>query len=81
MTPIDLGPHFERLIADEIASGRYASAGEVVRDGLRLVEERRQRLEALDRAIDAGLASGIAEDFSWDDMQARVRTRVADRQS
>lgn len=76
----DLGPHFERMIADEVASGRYASPAEAVRDGLRLVEERQRRLEALDHAIDAGLDSGIVEDFSWEGLRERVRSRFAARQ-
>lgn len=77
-TSFVLGDHFERLIADEVASGRYASASEVIRDGLRLVEERRRCIEALDTAIEAGLASGIAEDFSWDRVRARGRAMAAE---
>ena len=65
-TSFILGPHFDRLVADEVRSGRYASASEVVREGLRLVEERQRRIDALAAAVDAGLASGVAEEFSWD---------------
>ncbi|MEQ8346748.1 MAG: type II toxin-antitoxin system ParD family antitoxin [Sneathiellaceae bacterium] len=76
-TSVMLGDHFEQLVATEVAAGRYASASEVIRDGLRLVEERRQRLDALDRAIDAGLASGIDEAFSWESVKRRGKARTA----
>jgi antitoxin ParD1/3/4 len=66
-----LGKHYEGFIKRLVASGRYASASEVMRDGLRLIEEREQmrnaKLEALRRDIAAGFASGPAEAL---DMQA-----------
>lgn len=78
-TSFVLGDHFDRLIADQIATGRYASASEVVREGLRLVEERQRRLAGLDRAIEAGLASGVAEDFSWEGVEKQGAQRAAER--
>ncbi len=42
-----LGDHFEAFIKQQIEGGRYASASEVVRDGLRLLEEEQQRREAV----------------------------------
>lgn len=57
-----LGTHFEGFIRRQISSGRYASASEVVRDSLRLLEEqedeRAARLDALRSAIDEGTKSG-----------------------
>lgn len=46
-TSLTLGEHWEVFIKNEIASGRYASASEVVRDALRTFEERKSRLAAL----------------------------------
>ncbi|WP_039913448.1 type II toxin-antitoxin system ParD family antitoxin [Cellvibrio mixtus] len=46
-TSLSLGEHWEVFIKNEIASGRYGSASEVVRDALRTLEERKQKLEAL----------------------------------
>ena len=44
-TSIVLGDHFESFIAEQISKGRYASASEIVREGLRLVEEREQKVK------------------------------------
>lgn len=46
-TSLSLGEHWETFIRNEIASGRYGSASEVVRDALRNLEDRKQKLEAL----------------------------------
>ena len=60
-----LGDHYERFVKGLVESGRYASASEVMRDGLRLVEKREQmraaKLEALRRDIRDGLDSGPVE--------------------
>lgn len=60
-TSISLGDHFERFIAHQIENGRYGSASEVVRAGLRLLEDNEDKLSALRRALREGEQSGIAE--------------------
>jgi len=55
-----LGEHFEAFVRTQLASGRYNSASEVLRDALRLMEERERRLAALDSAIERGLADAEA---------------------
>ncbi|MEZ5008079.1 MAG: type II toxin-antitoxin system ParD family antitoxin [Chitinophagales bacterium] len=62
-TSVTLGKHFEKIIQSSIASGRYASASEVIRAGLRLVDEREQKIRLLREAIEAGEKSGYVEDF------------------
>jgi len=74
-TSYSIGKHFEALIENLIASGRYSTASEIMRDGLRLIEEREERrqakLEALRAEIQKGIDSGPAEDVG--DMFARIK--------
>ena len=62
-TSITLGNHFEDFIQNRISAGRYKNASEVIRAGLRLLEEEEDKVTALRQAIQAGIDSGIAEDF------------------
>lgn len=57
---VDLGPQLESAVNDLVERGRYGSKSEVLREGVRLVEEREARLAALHAAIDAGLADADA---------------------
>jgi len=59
-TSISLGDHFESFIEKQLASGRYNTASEVVRDSLRLLEEQEKQRNALRKALIAGEKSGIA---------------------
>ncbi|MEK6409010.1 MAG: type II toxin-antitoxin system ParD family antitoxin [Acidobacteriota bacterium] len=52
---VSLTPELEQLVNDEIKSGDYKSAKEVVREGLRLVRLRREKLAALRREIQIGV--------------------------
>jgi antitoxin ParD1/3/4 len=70
-TSVNLSDHFCSFIDEQVAGGRYGSASEVVREGLRLLEERQSRLEALNSALQEGLASGVAEDFDFDEWLSR----------
>jgi antitoxin ParD1/3/4 len=66
-TSVTLTPHFEAFIAEQIAEGSYGSASEVIREGLRMVEERKKKISTLRAALIEGEESGVAEDFNFDD--------------
>ncbi|HET8668834.1 MAG TPA: type II toxin-antitoxin system ParD family antitoxin [Terriglobales bacterium] len=59
-TSVSLGDHFEGFIAHQIESGRYGSASEVVRAGLRLLEDNETRAAALRQAVVEGEQNGMA---------------------
>lgn len=63
-TSISLGNHFESFIELSINQGRFCNASEVIRAGLRLLEEEEDRLIALKKAVDEGLESGTAKNFN-----------------
>jgi len=62
-TSLSLGEHWEVFIKNEISSGRYGSASEVVRDALRAMEERKSKLEALRSHLSEGAAQAENGDF------------------
>lgn len=64
-TSISLGSHFDDFIAERVKNGRYGSASEVVRAGLRLLENTETKLETLRAMLDEGEKSGFA-DYSYD---------------
>ncbi|HBF28020.1 type II toxin-antitoxin system ParD family antitoxin [Rhizobium sp.] len=57
----NLGQHLEEYVSNLIKTGRYNSRSEVLREGIRLVEERENRLAALDIAISRGVANADAD--------------------
>lgn len=62
-----LGPHYEEFIQNCILDGRYNNASEVIRAGLRRLEEEESRLAALRVAIKEGIDSGFCENFDPDE--------------
>lgn len=63
-TSISLGEHFDEFIAGQLKSGRYGSTSEVVRAGLRMLEETEARREHLRKMLIEGERSGFA-DYSY----------------
>lgn len=62
-TSISLGNHFESFVESTVKNGRFNNASEVVRAGLRLLEDEENKTISLRKAIQDGIDSGIAEDF------------------
>ena len=81
---ISLNPHFEELVKGKEQSDLYNSVSEVMREALRLLEERDQlrdlRLEELRREIQKGINSGEATPLNIEDIKARGRKRLAAQQ-
>ena len=70
-TSMSLGEHFDQFIAAQLETGRYGSASEVVRAGLRLLETEEQKLETLRRMIKEGRESGTA-DYSYESFMVEL---------
>ena len=75
-TSVTLGDHFDEFIAEQLADGRYRSASEILREGLRLLEVRETKLKALRAALEKGESSGFA-DFSFEDLEQSLDENVA----
>lgn len=74
-TSLTLGPHWEAFIKKQIASGRYGSASELVRESLRLLEEREARLEALRAALIEGEESPLDGPFDMEDIKREAHAQ------
>ncbi len=74
-TSIALGDHFNEFIEDQLARGRYGSASEMVRAGLRLLEEHESKVEALRSALVEGEESGPAKSFDADQFLSSVKKK------
>ena len=62
-TSVSLGTYFDQFISSQVSAGRYKNVSEVIRAGLRLLENEESKAIALRNAIKEGINSGIAHDF------------------
>ncbi len=72
-TSVSLGQHFTSFIDSQVQGGRYGSASDVIRAGLRLLEEHETRVKALQDALSAGLESGEPHPFDFEAFKASKR--------
>jgi len=73
-TSITLGKHFDEFIAQQLGNGRYGSASEVVRAGLRLLEENETKVKALREALLQGEQSGFVE-YSYESVISELNRK------
>ena len=62
-TSVSLGDYFESFVYNTVSEGRFKNASEVIRAGLRLLEEEENKIIALRKAINEGIESGFVENF------------------
>lgn len=67
---VSVGQHWEDFLEALVKSGRYGSASEIVREGLRLVEERETKLKALRDTIQSALEEGGSH--TWEEVEAEI---------
>ncbi|MBP7174135.1 MAG: type II toxin-antitoxin system ParD family antitoxin [Cloacibacterium sp.] len=74
-TSVSLGNYFENFVDSKISAGRYKNASEVIRAGLRLLEEEENRIQILKTAIKEGLDSGIAKNFDANENLKKLKAK------
>ena len=75
---VSLTPDLEQYIRTKVDSGRYLSASEVVREALRLLEQKEKQLEDLRVEIQKGLDSGRSEPLNMEAIKAKARNRLSE---
>lgn len=74
-TSISLGNYFDQFVSSQVSVGRYKNVSEVIRAGLRLLEDEESKIIALRSAIQEGIESGIAHDFDPDKHLQELKAR------
>jgi antitoxin ParD1/3/4 len=74
-TSISLGDYFDRFVSSQLESGRYKNASEVIRAGLRLLENQETQALALKNAIEKGLNSPKVNEFDFDQHLIKLKSQ------
>lgn len=75
-TSISLGNYFEGFVKNRINNGRYKNASEVIRAGLRLLEEHENKVQALKAAIQEGIDSPRVENFDFEKNLRKLKAKT-----
>lgn len=73
-TSISLGTYFDNFVSSQVSIGRYKNVSEVVRAGLRLLEDEESKVLALKNAIQKGLESPRVENFDFDTHLTKLKS-------
>lgn len=73
-TSVSLGNYFDEFVSQQISTGRYKNVSEVIRAGLRLLENEESKLIALKSAIQEGLNSPRVENFDFDEHLTKLKS-------
>jgi antitoxin ParD1/3/4 len=74
-TSVSLGNYFDQFVQTQVSAGRYKNVSEVIRAGLRLLENEESKVIALKKAIQEGIDSGIDHDFDPDKFLQELKAR------
>ena len=73
-TSISLGDYFDQFVSSQVSAGRYKNVSEVIRAGLRFLENEESKVIALKSAIQIGLNSPRVENFDFDEHLAKLKS-------
>ncbi|MEI6524240.1 MAG: type II toxin-antitoxin system ParD family antitoxin [Bacteroidota bacterium] len=72
-TSVSLGNYFDQFVSSQVSVGRYKNVSEVIRAGLRLLEDEENKAIALRNAIQKGLESPRVESFNFDENLIKLK--------
>lgn len=73
-TSISLGNYFDQFVSSQVSAGRYKNVSEVVRAGLRLLDDEESKTIVLKAAIQKGLDSPRVEDFDFKENLKKLKS-------
>ena len=76
-TSVILGEHFDEFIKAEIKSGRYGSTSEIIRSGLRMLEDEKRKIESINKGLVVGEESGKPRKFNNEKFKVAMRNKFA----
>ncbi len=75
-TSVSLGDYFDQFVSSQVSAGRYKNVSEVIRAGLRLLENEEGKIMALKNAIQQGLNSPRVESFDFDEHLDKLKSET-----